>query len=56
MQATIDQLLARKDVLFVANHSGGKDSQATLIDLLGRGIDKNQIIVRVVEPGQWEVK
>jgi 3'-phosphoadenosine 5'-phosphosulfate sulfotransferase (PAPS reductase)/FAD synthetase len=45
MQATIDQLLARKDVLFVANHSGGKDSQATLIRLLELGIDKNQIIV-----------
>lgn len=33
---TIDDLIARRDVLFVINHSGGKDSQAQMIEVLKR--------------------
>jgi 3'-phosphoadenosine 5'-phosphosulfate sulfotransferase (PAPS reductase)/FAD synthetase len=45
MTETVTEFLNRSDVLFVANHSGGKDSQATLIALLSAGIAKEHILV-----------
>lgn len=50
----IDQLIAQ-GALFVANHSGGKDSQAMLIQLLDR-IPRQQLIVVHASLGEaeWE--
>lgn len=50
----IDELIA-KGALFVANHSGGKDSQAMLIQLMGM-VPKEQLIVVHASLGEaeWE--
>lgn len=48
----INQLIAR-GALFVSNHSGGKDSQATLIELLKR-VPREQIIVVHASLGKAE--
>lgn len=48
----ISDLISRK-ALFVANHSGGKDSQATLIELLKR-VPKSQLIVVHASLGEAE--
>lgn len=51
----IEQLIAR-GALFIANHSGGKDSQACLATLLKRGIPARQILVVHASLGamEWE--
>ncbi len=51
-QAPIEQLIA-KGALFVANHSGGKDSQAMLIELLRR-VPAEQVIVVHASLGRIE--
>ena len=49
----IRELIPRR-ALFVANHSGGKDSQAMLIEMLGGGIPKDQILVTHATLGRFE--
>jgi 3'-phosphoadenosine 5'-phosphosulfate sulfotransferase (PAPS reductase)/FAD synthetase len=46
--------LVAKGALFVANHSGGKDSQACLISLLQQGIPTSQILVVHASLGDME--
>lgn len=52
---TIPQLI-ETGALFVANHSGGKDSQALLIHLLASGVPASQILVIHASLGEveWE--
>jgi 3'-phosphoadenosine 5'-phosphosulfate sulfotransferase (PAPS reductase)/FAD synthetase len=49
----LSNLIARK-ALFVINHSGGKDSQAMMISLLGFGIPASQILVVHASLGEIE--
>lgn len=50
---TVETLIADPDVLFVANHSGGKDSQAMLIRLLER-IPSSRLLVIHANLGEVE--
>jgi 3'-phosphoadenosine 5'-phosphosulfate sulfotransferase (PAPS reductase)/FAD synthetase len=55
MQATFDlKSLIGQGALFVANHSGGKDSQACLISLLEQGVPASQILVVHASLGRME--
>lgn len=49
----IQDLIAR-GALFVSNHSGGKDSQATLIALLAQGVPTKQLLVVHASLGAME--
>lgn len=49
----IEELIAQ-GALFVANHSGGKDSQATLIALLAAGVPAKQLLVVHASLGPME--
>lgn len=49
----IKKLIAR-GALFVANHSGGKDSQATLIALIAQGVPTSQLLVVHASLGAME--
>lgn len=48
------QDLINKGALFVANHSGGKDSQATLIALINQGVPLEQLLVVHASLGAME--
>lgn len=48
--------LLAQNTLFAINHSGGKDSQAMMIKLLGMGIPKSQIVVVHADLGDFEWK
>lgn len=52
---TTAELIA-KNALFIANHSGGKDSMACLESLINQGVPKSQIIVVHASLGamEWE--
>lgn len=50
---TIETLI-EQGALFVANHSGGKDSMALLETLINQGVPKNQIIVVHASLGEME--
>jgi len=52
-EAHIPELIAR-GALFVINHSGGKDSQAMMIKLLGMGIPARQMVVVHADLGEVE--
>lgn len=54
MQAAPLKDLIERNALFVANHSGGKDSQATLIALINQGIPLKQILVVHASLGAME--
>lgn len=55
MQAPSEiQALIARGALFVANHSGGKDSQATLIALIEQGVPLSQILVVHASLGAME--
>lgn len=51
---TILDLINDPEVLFVANHSGGKDSQATLIEMLEQQIPADRIVVIHADLGEVE--
>jgi len=50
---TINELIARDDVLFVVNHSGGKDSQAQMIEVL-RHVPARRVLVVHADLGRVE--
>jgi 3'-phosphoadenosine 5'-phosphosulfate sulfotransferase (PAPS reductase)/FAD synthetase len=51
---TITELLADDGALFVLNHSGGKDSQAQMIDVLARGVPARRLLVVHATLGRFE--